>query len=247
MRLTRRDLRAQIIKELYGTSLKFLLEAEGDPTAPAADPAAPAPDPAAAPPAPDPTAPAADPAAPAPDPAAPAVADPAAALPGGPPSLPGTPPPAAPGAPGAPAGPGGTPVQGTKPVDADDPIEKFLVKAEDQAIKKASGESQNESLRRRNLSFLLEAEGGEPDLDMGSFAADVARLIKNYMDLVDTKGNVIKKAQKYLKDKYPTKGQAYSDDLVNLLSRDYDINLKQKEEPADSYATGAKSSGGAAG
>ncbi len=245
MKLTRRDLRSQIIKEIYGTSLKFLLEAEGDPTAPAADPAAaPAPDPAAAAPAPDPTAPAADPTAAA---GVPPVPDPTAGL-GAAPGAPPVPAPApVPGAPGAPAAPGGTPVQGTKPVDADDPIEKFLVKAEDQAIKKASGQSQNESLRNRSLSFLLEAEGGEPELDMGSFTADVARLIKNYMDLVDTKGNVIKKAQKYLKDKYPTKGQTYADDLVDLLSREYDIDLEPKEEPADSYATGAKSSGGAAG
>ena len=120
------------------------------------------------------------------------------------------------------------------------------MKADGLAIKKASSKTQTESLRRHRLSFLMEAEGDEPDIDMDSFAGDVARLIKNYMSLVDVEGNVITKAQKYLKEKYPTKGQKYSDDLVSLLGRKYDIRLEPKEEPPDSYATGAKSSGGAA-
>jgi hypothetical protein len=122
-----------------------------------------------------------------------------------------------------------------------------LVSAEERAIKSASDKVQVESLRRRKLSFLLEAEGDEPEINMDSFAGDVARLIKNYTSLVDVKGSVIKKAQKYLKEKYPKQGQAYSDELVSLLGKEYDISLEPKEEPADSYATGAKSSGGAAG
>jgi hypothetical protein len=245
MRLDKRALRKSIIKEIYGTSMRFLLEAEGDPpadpaAAPPADPAAAPPvDPAAPAPAPDPMAGLGGP-APALDPAAPAP-DPMAGLGGAPPAPP------APGAPPTPGAAAPTPVQGTKKVEADDPIEKFLVKAEDMALKKASNQVQVESLRKRKLSFLLEAEGTEPELDMDSFTADVARLIKNYMSLVDVKGNVITKAQKYLKEKYPTKGQKYSDDLVSLLGREYDIRLEPKEQPADSYATGAKSGGGAAG
>jgi len=251
MRLDKRAIRKSVIKEMYGTSMRFLLEAEGDPPA----------DPAAAAPAPDPTTPPADPtaapadpaaaaAAPAPDPTAGAAApDPLAGLgAAAPAAAPGAPPaPTAPGAPPAPGTPTASPVQGTKIPSADDPIEKFLVKADDLAIKKASNKTQTESLRKRRLSFLMEAEGDEPEIDMDSFAGDVARLIKNYTSLVDVKGSVVTKAQKYLKDKYPKKGQGYSDELVSLLGKDYDIRLEPKEEPPDSYATGAKSSGGAAG
>ena len=225
MNWDKRALRKHVIKEMYGTSMRFLLEAEGDP--PVVDPAAAPADPAAAPadPVPPPVA----------DPAAATAPDPLAGLGG---AVPGVPP-----TPGAPAA---SPVQGTKASISDDPIEKFLVKADELAIKKASNKTQVESFKRRRLSFLMEAEGDDPDLDMDSFAGDIARLIKNYTSLVDVKGNVVTKAQKYLKDKYPKKGQIYSDELVSLLGKDYDIRLEPKEEPPDSYATGAKSSGGAA-
>jgi len=245
MNWDKRALRKHVIKEMYGTNMRFLLEAEGDPPQ---DPAAAPPpaDPAAAPPPADPAAaPPADPAAAPADPTAPPVPDPLTGLGG---AVPGAPPiPGDPTAPVAPGAPAASPVQGTKPSISDDPIEKFLVKADELAIKKASNKTQVESFKRRRLSFLMEAEGDDPDLDMDSFAGDIARLIKNYTSLVDVKGNVVTKAQKYLKDKYPKKGQIYSDELVSLLGKDYGIRLEPKEEPPDSYATGAKSSGGAAG
>ena len=241
MNWDKRALRKHVIKEMYGTSMRFLLEAEGDP--PAVDPAAAPADPTAVPA--DPAAAPVDPAAAPADPTAVPAPDPLAGLGG---AVPGVPPaPGDPTAPAAPGAPAASPVQGTKPSISDDPIEKFLVKADELAIKKASNKTQVESFKRRRLSFLMEAEGDDPDLDMDSFAGDIARLIKNYTSLVDVKGNVVTKAQKYLKDKYPKKGQIYSDELVSLLGKDYDIRLEPKEEPPDSYATGAKSSGGAAG
>jgi hypothetical protein len=127
-----------------------------------------------------------------------------------------------------------------------DPIERFLVNAEQRSIKKQGPAAAVESLSRKSLGFLLEAESTTPRLDMEVFAAEIARLIKNYTDLVDVKGSVIQRAQNYIREKYPKEGIAYNEELLNLLKRHYGISLSRSENPPDAYAVGAVPGGAAA-
>lgn len=239
--MSRKDPRMlrSVIREMYGLNLVdalYLNEQAVDPTAvPPEDPAAAAAaavptDPAAAAPPAPPDA-SMSPAAPAPDPATLAT-DPAAAAP--------------PIDPAAGADPVAAAEDNKKinPDQLQDPIERFLVSAEQRAMKK---DLAAESLRRRSLRFILEAEGAdEPKLDIEIFAAEIARLIKNYTNLVDVKGNVIKRAQDYIREKYPKSGIAYTEELLNLLKRHYDISLDRPESPPDAYAVGAGTGGAAA-
>lgn len=229
-----------VIREMYGLNLidfLYLNEQAADPAATPEDPAAAA---AAPPAAADPAVadaaaivPPTDPAAASALPAADPAADPAAGAP-----LPadqdtGTDPVAK-----------AEDVKKVNPDQLQDPIERFLVNAEQRAMKT---DLATESLRRRSLRFILEAEGAdEPKLDMEIYAAEIARLIKNYTNLVDVKGNVIKRAQDYIREKYPKSGIAYTEELLNLLKRHYDISLDRPESPPDAYAVGAGTGGAAA-
>lgn len=235
--MNRSRLRREIIKELYGTSLRFLYE-----QAPPADPTVP--DPAAAPPAP----PVPDPAAAPPAPSAPPVPDPAAA----PPAPPVTPP-----APGAPAT--ATVKKPTVHADIKTAIGKYLEKAEQKAIGSEAeavesgnvGERFTRSLRNRRMSFLLEADDDadlkEPELDIKVYTAEIARLIDDFTSLVDYKKITIDAATEYLKSHYPTNGESLGKEMVDLLDKEYHISLEPKEPQPDHYAKEAGGAGGSGG
>jgi hypothetical protein len=223
--MNRSRLRHEIIKELYGTSLKFLYEQ-----------APPVPDPTAAatPPVPDPTAA-----------ATPPVPDPTAA---------------APLTPGAPAAPGAAPIK--KPAvqaDIKSAIGRYLEKAEQKAIGAEAedvelgnvDERVSKSLRRRSLSFLLEADEDaelkEPALDINVYTAEVARLIDDFTSLVDYKKITIDSATEYLKSHYPTNGESLGKEMVDLLDKEYHISLEPKEPQPDHYAKEAGGAGGSGG
>lgn len=213
--MNRSRLRHEIIKELYGTSLKFLYEQ--------------------APPEPDPTAA-----------ATPPVPDPTAA--------------ATPPVPGAPAAPGAAPVK--KPAvqaDITSAIGRYLEKAEQKAIGAEAedvelgnvDERVSKSLRRRSLSFLLEADEDaelkEPELDIKVYTAEVARLIDDFTSLVDYKKITIDSATEYLKSHYPSNGESLGKEMVDLLDKEYHISLEPKEPQPDHYAKEAGGAGGSGG
>jgi hypothetical protein len=265
-RLSRTTLRRLVIQESYGLSLTRQLyeqaaPAPADPTAttPPADATAPA----------DPTAPAADPAVPAPQaPATPAAvtASPAPAAPA--PTI--DPAAVTAGAITSPAAITAAPIAGVTPTPAPtaaaagetakkkskapDPekepmksqVNKALMKATSAAAK-GDGEVATESIRRRSMRFLLEQEEEEgPKIDMGVFAGEIAKLIKNFTSLVDVKKNVIAQAEEYLDNDFAKNAEDLKKQLKDLLRKDYHISLERPEPPSDSYAVGAKSGGGAA-
>ena len=252
--LRKSEIRRLVIREFYNTKLSQLYEqAPPDPTA--APAAAPPTDPTAAAPPADPTAAGAPPVPGAP----PAGAPPA---PGAPP-MPGAPPdplaaggaPAAPGAPPAPA-PGAAPGVGAagtaakaKSATPPDP-EKEPMKAQlNKALMKATKTDDSlavESLRRKSMRFLLEADD-KPKIDIGVYAGEVARLIKNYTSLVDIKKNVIAQAEQYLDDEFGDGAQDLKTELTRLLRTQYQISLERPEPPEESYAVGAGGGSGAGG
>jgi hypothetical protein len=100
---------------------------------------------------------------------------------------------------------------------------------------------------RRSLAKLLFEADDEVLIDVGTFASDIARLIKNYDTLIDMEGVIYSKAMDFMEKKY---GKDYADQLRDTLARDYhiEIDLEQDPEKAEQpiYAIGASSAAGGA-
>jgi len=124
----------------------------------------------------------------------------------------------------------------------------FFTKAERTSIGNAAARdpldstSVEESIRRKSMSFLFEAEGdadGKPEINLETFASEVARLIQNAEHLLDLKGTILEMAGNYVKNAY---GEEESDGLLEILERDYDLSAdaKQDEEANTNFAVGAR-------
>ena len=241
MKTSRSNLRRMVIREMYGTSLSQIFEQDA-PADPAADPTAAA----ATPPADPPADPAADPAA---------ALGAAAATPPATPPVAGAPPATDPLA-GLPPIPGAAPVPGvaaagaaakkaTAPPDPEkEPLKAQLNKALIKATKSADTSIAVESLRRRSLRFLFEADESASKIDIEVYAGEVARLIQNYTSIIDVKKNVIDQAMEYLKSQFPDEAEGLGKQMTDLLRKQYHIFLEKSEPPKDSYAIGATGGGG---
>ena len=241
MKTSRSNLRRMVIREMYGTSLSQIFE-QAAPADPAADPTAAAATPPADPAAPptDPTAAPATPPATATPPAAGAAptTDPLAGLP----PIPGAAPTPAPGA--AAAGDAAKKKATTPPDPEKEPLKAQLNKALIKATKSGDTSIAVESLRRRSLRFLFEADESASKIDIEIYAGEVARLIQNYTSLVDVKKNVIDQAMEYLKSQFPNEAEGLGKQMTDLLRKQYHISLEKSEPPKDSYAIGATGGGG---
>jgi hypothetical protein len=127
-------------------------------------------------------------------------------------------------------------------------LQDVLTDIEGAAIEKAAAaekfaQKSNEALRHQFIRFLFEAEEPTPALDVDTYAAEVARLISNYMNLIDMEKVIFDKAYKFLSDKY---GDDTADSFKDILDKKFDLNFDQtvdieKAQPGyDVYAVGAK-------
>lgn len=123
-----------------------------------------------------------------------------------------------------------------------------ITNIEGAAIEKAAAaekfaQKSNEALRHQFIRFLFEAEEPTPALDVDTYASEVARLISNYMNLIDMEKVIFDKAYKFLLDKY---GKDMADSFKDILDKKFDLNFDQtvdieKAQPGyDVYAVGAK-------
>ena len=99
-------------------------------------------------------------------------------------------------------------------VSLDDDIEAVLIDFESLARKSASDEI------AENFSMLYEVAD---EIDIEAFAADVARLVKNYDNLLDIRGMLVDKSKDFIQKKY---GDALADSLVDTLENVHDIDLE---------------------
>lgn len=133
-----------------------------------------------------------------------------------------------------------------KSVDAQ--ILAFFTKAERMSIGTASARDPlsvsgvEETLRRKDMKFLFEEAEGEsdkPEINIETFASEVARLIQNAEYLLDLKGIIIQMAENYLKNSH---GEDASDSLAEVLETNYDLSkeAKQDDEANTNFAVGAR-------
>jgi hypothetical protein len=152
-------------------------------------------------------------------------------------------------------------------VSVDRQILRHIMDAERVAVKLGRGQqamSAMESLKRKSMRFLLEAEeSGEgdeaedgqdmPPLDVGTFATEIMRVVKNYDTLLDIPSVIVNRTVEYLASKYDEKT---ADSFKQILRDEFDYEAspdtgnRTEEEDAEVHshlAVGAIASGGAGG
>jgi len=119
-------------------------------------------------------------------------------------------------------------------------ILRVIMDAERNAVKTgriAQSMTPMEAINRRSLKFIFEAEGdGEtntPPLDVGTFAMEIMRVVKNFDTLLDIPTVIINKSKSYIEQKYDKKT---AESFIELLNNEYDITLgKEGIEPKSDY------------
>ena len=96
----------------------------------------------------------------------------------------------------------------------DDDIEAVLIDFE------ASARNQAQKDMSESLVALYE---NTEEIDLDSFAADVARLIKNYDNLMDIENILLKKSADFVQNRY---GEEASDSLLDKLETQHDISVE---------------------
>ena len=79
---------------------------------------------------------------------------------------------------------------------------------------------------------------------METFAADVARLVKNYDSLLDIPRLIMVKAKDYIEGKY---GEDIADQLLDILDLRYQLSIEEEEPIVAPIAVGASAEAAAAG
>lgn len=124
-------------------------------------------------------------------------------------------------------------LENVESIDSD--IEAVLIDFETSARKSAVQESSTRVIYESEESF-----------DVDSFAADVARLVKNYDNLLDIEGMLVNKSKSFLSDRY---GDEVVSAFVDRLESQHDIEEPTSGDPIPStdletpLAVGAGASG----
>ncbi len=136
--------------------------------------------------------------------------------------------------------------------EVDVALKDVMADFEKRALDAAAAKSQVKPITvkkegRLSLARLLfEADDDEIKIDVGSFAADIARLITNYDTLIDMEGVIYSKAVDFIEKKY---GKDYADQLQDTLAREHNIEIDVQQDPEAAekpiFAVGATGGGGA--
>ena len=107
-------------------------------------------------------------------------------------------------------------VENVESIDGD--IEAVLIDFETTARRSAVSEA-------KSLRSLYESE---EVLDLDSFAGDVARLVKNYDNLLDIEGMLVNKSKTFLADRY---GEDVANNFIEKLEDQHDIEEPTSGDP----------------
>ena len=142
----------------------------------------------------------------------------------------------------------------SKSIDQD--LEALLIDFEAQARKSQEIEDTLEEATITiegdlSLQFLLEQEEDttyEQELDLDRFAAEVARLVKNYTSLLDMEKMLVNKSREFIMTRY---GELAEKELLGILADKHDIDVVEPQDVPSSdletpIAVGAVPGGAAA-
>ena len=107
----------------------------------------------------------------------------------------------------------------------DDQLQAIFIDIESDALKSAAVQEESYSLSRLFLREQDEAPDAPP-IDIDKFAAETARLIKNFDAFFDIEEQLQAKAMSFLLDKY---GEEVADEFAELLTVRHDIKTNEEE------------------
>ena len=107
----------------------------------------------------------------------------------------------------------------------DDQLQAIFIDIESDALKSAAIQQEGYSLSRLFLREQDEAPDAPP-IDIDKFAAETARLIKNFDAFFDIEEQLQAKAMSFLLDKY---GEEVADEFAELLTVRHDIKTNEEE------------------
>ena len=112
----------------------------------------------------------------------------------------------------------------------------YIVRAQPFLALKAVA-SANESVDKYSIKVLVEQEE-TPNIDINNFTANVARLIMNFMDLIDVEKLLTDKASQFLASKYDN---TVADEFVRILTDRHGLGQEvlDSEDPVAPVAVGA--------
>ena len=126
----------------------------------------------------------------------------------------------------------------SKSIDAD--LEALLIDFETQArktkeIETTSSEEMAEVTVEESLKLSMLIEQDEPqayeeEIDLERFSAEVARLVKNYTNLLDMEKMLINKAREFVITRY---GEEAERELLDHLSLKHDIEISEPSIPRE--------------
>ena len=121
----------------------------------------------------------------------------------------------------------------------DQELDVLLVDFEQEARKSAAVNDET-SLEEAVYKKLFESAA--EDIDLRNFASNVARLVKNYQNLIDWQSVILNKAESFVNNHY---GEDTAKVLLDILQDEYDIAKKEEkfEEPETPIAIGARGEG----
>ena len=108
----------------------------------------------------------------------------------------------------------------------DSELEALFIDFETESRKNAVDEV-SESL---SLKMLLEDEGNLSDIDLDHFSSEIARLVKNYENLLDMERIIVSKASSFIASKY---GEDAERDLLDKLESQHDVEITVAEKPPE--------------
>jgi len=103
-----------------------------------------------------------------------------------------------------------------------------------------------ESIRLKSMKFLFEAneeddvgEPGKPEINLETFASEIARLVGNAEYLLDIKGTILTMAENYVKNAHD---EDDASNLLEILETQYSLSKerKQDDEANTNFAVGAR-------
>ncbi len=122
----------------------------------------------------------------------------------------------------------------------DTELDALLVDFEEEARKSAVV---NKPTELGEVLYRRLFESAADDIDLRSFASNVARLVRNYQNLIDWHSVILNKAESFVNNHY---GEDTVSVLFDILDEEYGITRKAKEEEPveEPVAVGARGEGG---
>ena len=126
----------------------------------------------------------------------------------------------------------------------DQELDSVFIEFEEDARKSAVINNEKMGGKKLSEAYRHLFESPSSDIDLHDFAANIARFVKNYQNLIDWESVILNKAESFITNNY---GDDTSRILFDILEDEYEISKSGKEEDAPDAPNAVGASSTAAG